>query len=175
MNCNNKKLITLIFLIFISEISYCQVWDFSVQDMYIQSLREMQMRNDQMRPIIYKYYKDASNKYNQGDYKGCYEICNDFLQSYTIYKGQGGIGSPIYAITGKALYKLGERDDSFYLLKLANSHGNREAYDFLNDIFGENERNARFSYSRQDYYNCLNYINQALQTSLSNGDIYITR
>ena len=166
----------LLLLLFMSSCSISNAqWDNSAQLRYLEALREMEMLNRQIRPIVYDYHKAASEKYNRGDYRGSYEISNEFVQKYTIYKGQGGIASPIYAILGKSMYKLGKTDNAYYWLKLSKSQGNQEAYDYLEEIFHYFQSLARNKYYLNDYSQCISYADKALETTFYSGDIYILK
>ncbi len=144
-----------------------------MQMLYLQNLKEMEMYSRQLRPVIYDYYKKAKNQYDCGDYEECIAIVNEFLNTYTVYKVQGGIASSLYTIMGKALYNIDKVDSAYFYLKIANSDGDREANEFLNTIYWKFESIARVRFEEQDYMGCLNNINKAFETGLENADTYI--
>lgn len=168
-----KREYITILLLSLCTMLQAQVYGTSAQMMYLQSLRELEMYSRELRPIIYEYRKEAENKYDKGDYKGCIKTVDEFFDKYKVYKGQGGIASPLYTIAGKAYYKLSYTSTAYKMLQIADADGDTEAHNFIIGIYWNFVEMANSKCKTGDYYACLDYIDKALETGQIDPNIFI--
>lgn len=148
------------------------LYDTGMMNMYLSAAREAAAIDNQMAERMQPIIQDAFNKYNRGEFWNCINTVTSLFNSVTFYKRQYWLYSPLYYIRGLSYMAVGQEDNGIANLVAAKDANNSNAASALQSYFSQYCNSAYQELNARRYYNCLQQVSKALNTTYYNYSIY---